>query len=87
MALPAKEFTTKQIKGVKFGFYTDDEVKKQKRPSCMASIKRTLPCKTDQVKRLSVKRILSPLIFDNLKNPIPDGLYDPAFGPVDARGW
>ena len=40
-----------------------------------------------QVKRFSVKRIVSPLIFDNLKNPVPEGLYDPAFGPVDARAW
>jgi hypothetical protein len=26
-ALPAKELTTKQVKGVRFGFYTDEEVK------------------------------------------------------------
>jgi DNA-directed RNA polymerase I subunit RPA1 len=40
-----------------------------------------------QVKRFSVKRIVSPLIFDNLKNPVVDGLYDPALGPVDTKGW
>ena len=28
MAQPAKEFTTKQVKGVRFGFYTDEEVRK-----------------------------------------------------------
>lgn len=39
-----------------------------------------------QVRRLSVKRIVTPIIFDNLKNPIPDGLYDPALGPMDMFG-
>ncbi|GAX74019.1 hypothetical protein CEUSTIGMA_g1469.t1 [Chlamydomonas eustigma] len=61
-ALPAKELTTKQVKGVSFGFYTDEEVK-----------------------RLSVRRIVSPLIFDNLRNPVSEGLYDPALGPIDQR--
>ncbi|KAG1672823.1 hypothetical protein FOA52_004627 [Chlamydomonas sp. UWO 241] len=63
MAQPAKELTTRQIVGVRFGFYTDEEVRK-----------------------LSVKRIVSPLIFDNLKNPVLEGLYDPALGPIDPRG-
>lgn len=31
---------------------------------------------------MSVKRIISPLIFDNLKAPLPQGLYDPAMGPL-----
>ena len=39
-ALPAKEFTTKQVKGVRFGFYTDDEVRTSQMilsPPCDAS--------------------------------------------------
>eukprot|EP00955_Chlamydomonas_euryale_P075540 362355-Chlamydomonas_euryale.AAC.9 len=40
-----------------------------------------------QVKAFSVKRIVSPLIFDNLKNAVLEGLYDPALGPIDLRGW
>lgn len=39
-----------------------------------------------QVKKMSVKRIISHLIFDNLKNPLPQGLYDPAMGPLDLHG-
>lgn len=27
----------------------------------------------------------SPIIFDNLKNAVIGGLYDPAFGPMDSR--
>lgn len=38
-----------------------------------------------QVRKLSVKQVVSPIIFDNLKNAIKGGLYDPAFGPMDAR--
>lgn len=39
-----------------------------------------------QIKKLSVKRITSPVVFDNLKNPVPGGLYDPALGPYDSQG-
>jgi hypothetical protein len=35
---------------------------------------------------MSVKRIVQPVIFDNLKNAVPGGLYDSAMGPVDMRG-
>ena len=109
-ALPAKELTTKQVQGVRFGFYTDDEVclAAQRWRGCQHThaphimgwsqshapgwpadepmLACTLRCH-GQVKRLSVKRIVSPLIFDNLKNPVVDGLYDPALGPIDLRGW
>jgi len=37
-----------------------------------------------QVKRLSVKRLTSPLTFDNLGNAVKDGLYDSAMGPLDV---
>lgn len=33
-----------------------------------------------------MKRIVQPIIFDNLKRPVPGGLYDPALGPVDFAG-
>ncbi len=36
-----------------------------------------------QVRKLSVKRIVTPIIFDNLKNAVPGGLYDPSLGPLD----
>lgn len=39
-----------------------------------------------QIRKLSVKRILSPVVFDNLKNPLPDGLYDAALGPTETHG-
>ena len=32
-----------------------------------------------------MKEVTSPIIFDNLKNAVIGGLYDPAFGPMDAR--
>lgn len=38
-----------------------------------------------QIRKISVKQVISPIIFDNLRNPIKGGLYDPAFGPLDAR--
>ncbi len=38
-----------------------------------------------QVRKLSVKQVVSPIIFDNLKNAVKGGLYDPAFGPMDVR--
>lgn len=36
-----------------------------------------------QVRKLSVKRIITPIIFDNLKNAVPGGLYDPSLGPLE----
>eukprot|EP00208_Stichococcus_sp_RCC1054_P004326 CAMPEP_0206143018 /NCGR_PEP_ID=MMETSP1473-20131121/19032_1 /ASSEMBLY_ACC=CAM_ASM_001109 /TAXON_ID=1461547 /ORGANISM="Stichococcus sp, Strain RCC1054" /LENGTH=1731 /DNA_ID=CAMNT_0053538243 /DNA_START=203 /DNA_END=5398 /DNA_ORIENTATION=- len=41
---------------------------------------------TDQeVRDLSVKRITSPLVYDNLKNAVTNGLYDPALGPTEPH--
>ncbi len=37
----------------------------------------------DEIRRLSVKRISSPGSFDQLGQPVPGGLYDPAMGPTD----
>ena len=38
-----------------------------------------------QIRKLSVKRITSPLVYDNLKNAIPNGLYDAAMGPMETQ--
>ncbi|RKP25650.1 hypothetical protein SYNPS1DRAFT_28623 [Syncephalis pseudoplumigaleata] len=35
----------------------------------------------EQVKRISVKHVVNPLLLDNLNQPAPGGLYDPALGP------
>ena len=37
----------------------------------------------EEVRRLSVKEIVNPVAFDELQNPVPGGLYDPALGPID----
>ena len=37
----------------------------------------------DTIKQLSVKRITTPYVYDNLKNVIPNGLYDLSLGPLD----
>ncbi|SPQ27410.1 70d7be7a-7ac4-4b2d-ad0c-e680c83d4e47 [Thermothielavioides terrestris] len=34
----------------------------------------------DEIRAISVKRIENDQTFDNLKNPVPGGLYDPALG-------
>ncbi|KAH6595364.1 hypothetical protein BASA50_005882 [Batrachochytrium salamandrivorans] len=36
---------------------------------------------TKDIRKLSVKQITNPLIFDNLDHPTTHGLYDPALGP------
>ena len=38
---------------------------------------------SDEIRKLSVKQITSRLAFDGLENPIVNGLYDPALGPMD----
>ncbi|KAL2622234.1 hypothetical protein R1flu_002439 [Riccia fluitans] len=37
----------------------------------------------EEIHAISVKQITSPVLFDNLKNAVPGGLYDPALGPLD----
>ena len=39
-----------------------------------------------QIRKLSVKQIVSPIVFDNLRNAVPGGLYDPAMGPLEQSG-
>ena len=40
---------------------------------------------TDDIRRISVKQITNPVIFDNLNQPNIGGLYDPALGPTTHR--
>ncbi|KAI8819176.1 uncharacterized protein EV422DRAFT_535387 [Fimicolochytrium jonesii] len=37
------------------------------------------------VRKLSVKQITNPILFDNLEHPTTGGLYDPALGPHDKN--
>ncbi len=34
----------------------------------------------DEIRSISVKRVENDNTFDNLLNPVPGGLYDPALG-------
>ena len=107
-ALHSKEITTAQIKTLRFGFFSEEEVRarserrvvfasRNSRTCRLARSSRALtpsrphaltpsrPHALTQIKALSVKEVTSPVIFDNLKNAVIGGLYDPAFGPMDAR--
>ncbi|BBN13954.1 DNA-directed RNA polymerase I subunit RPA1 [Marchantia polymorpha subsp. ruderalis] len=37
----------------------------------------------EEIHAISVKHITSPVLFDNLRNAVPGGLYDGALGPLD----
>lgn len=37
---------------------------------------------SDEIRRISVKQITDPQLFDSLNNPNLNGLYDPALGPT-----
>jgi DNA-directed RNA polymerase I subunit RPA1 len=37
----------------------------------------------DEIKKISVKRITAPHVYDNLDQPFPNGLNDPAFGVME----
>ena len=39
----------------------------------------------EEVRRLSVCRLTSPIARDNLGAPVPGGLYDPAMGPLEMH--
>ena len=39
----------------------------------------------EEVRKISVKRITNPVLFDGLNNAVADGLYDPALGPTDSK--
>lgn len=40
---------------------------------------------TEDVRRISVKQIVNPVLMDNLNQPNIGGLYDPALGPSTNR--
>ena len=40
----------------------------------------------EEVRRISVCQVDSPVMFDNLNNALVGGLYDPAMGPIDQLG-
>lgn len=48
-------------------------------PSAIESVEFTFLTEPE-IKAISVKRIENDNTFDNLLNPIPGGLYDPALG-------
>jgi DNA-directed RNA polymerase I subunit RPA1 len=35
-----------------------------------------------EVRNISVKQIVNPILLDNLQRPTRGGLYDPALGPL-----
>ncbi|TPX51338.1 DNA-directed RNA polymerase [Synchytrium endobioticum] len=39
----------------------------------------------EEIKKLSVKQITNPILFDTLNHPTKNGLYDPALGPMSAH--
>lgn len=40
---------------------------------------------TEDVRRISVKQIVNPVLLDDLNRPNIGGLYDPALGPSDKQ--
>ncbi|KAJ2303146.1 hypothetical protein IWW55_003072, partial [Coemansia sp. RSA 2706] len=38
-------------------------------------------CDPDEVRRMSVRQVVNPILLDSLGNPTNGGLYDPAMGP------
>lgn len=51
-------------------------------PSTVASIGFSF-LTTQDVRRISVKQIVNPVLLDDLNRPNIGGLYDPALGPSD----
>jgi hypothetical protein len=39
----------------------------------------------EEVRRISVKQIINPVLLDDLNRPNIGGLYDPALGPSDRQ--
>lgn len=37
---------------------------------------------SSDIRRISVKQVVNPVLFDNLNQPNAGGMYDPAFGPM-----
>jgi DNA-directed RNA polymerase beta' subunit len=53
-------------------------------PSSVSSISFSF-LSTEDIKRISVKQILNPVLLDDLNRPNIGGLYDPALGPSDRQ--
>lgn len=53
-------------------------------PSSITSVSFSFLSSAD-VKRISVKQIVNPVIFDSLNNPNPGGLYDMCLGPSTSQ--
>ena len=51
-------------------------------PSTVASISFSF-LTTEDVRRISVKQIVNPVLLDEINQPTVGGLYDPALGPSD----
>jgi DNA-directed RNA polymerase I subunit RPA1 len=53
-------------------------------PSVVQSVSFTF-LTTHDVRRISVKQIINPVLLDDLNRPNLGGLYDPALGPSDKQ--
>jgi DNA-directed RNA polymerase beta' subunit len=53
-------------------------------PSTVSSISFSSLSSQD-IRRISVKQIVNPVLLDDLNRPNVGGLYDPALGPSDPR--
>lgn len=40
---------------------------------------------TEDIKKMSVAKVITPTTFDALGHPIPGGLYDPAMGKFNSQ--
>ena len=40
---------------------------------------------TEEIRRISVKQIVNPVLLDDLNRPNPGGLYDAVLGPSDQK--
>ena len=53
-------------------------------PSTVSSISFSFLTAQD-IRRISVKQIVNPILLDDLNRPNIGGLYDPALGPSDRK--
>lgn len=53
-------------------------------PSVVSSISFSF-LTTQDIRRISVKQIVNPVLLDDLNRPNVGGLYDPALGPCDRK--
>lgn len=53
-------------------------------PSTVASISFSF-LTTEDIRRISVKQIVNPVLLDELNRPNVGGLYDSALGPSDKK--